>query len=168
MYLKDVNLALDHRISDGSEYCWQCYPDSRFLHYESDHAYATVIFNTKTQEIYEAEVNDKLNKYRPYRWLNPLYKDSYITECKEKNVDHNMAWDDVKWVDLETSDDWLEKAKALMDNLPFDERVDVPLNLDDDVLMKLCLEAHKRDITLNQMVEIILQKVVDEHQSTKT
>lgn len=168
MYLKDVNEALDHKISDGSEYCWSCYPNARFLHYETEHGYATVIFSTKTQEVYEAEVNDKENKHKPYRWLNPKYKDDYIKEAQEKNVDPNIAWDYVKWVDLDVSEDWLEKAKSLMNNVPFDERVLLPLDLDDDILLELCLQAHERDITMNQMVELILQRAIDEHQSTKT
>ena len=44
-----------------------------------------------------------------------------------------------------------------------DNRVDVELDLDEDVILQLALEAHKRDITLNKMVEIILQEVIDKH-----
>lgn len=161
MYLKDVNEALDHRISDGSEYCWNCYPDARFLDYTSNHAHATVIFNTKTQEIYEAQVEDKSNKYRPYRWVNPIYKNDHMVEAKNRGIDPNIAWDDVKWMDLDLSEDWLEKAKALMNDLPFDERVMISLDLEDALLLELCLRAHKYDVTLNRMVEIILQEIMD-------
>jgi predicted HicB family RNase H-like nuclease len=44
----------------------------------------------------------------------------------------------------------------------FDNRVQVPLDLDDDLMMQLFMEAHKRDITLNQLVEEILKKVIAE------
>ena len=44
----------------------------------------------------------------------------------------------------------------------FDTRIQVPIDLDDHLMMQLFMEAHKRDITLNQMVEEILKKVIAE------
>ena len=44
-----------------------------------------------------------------------------------------------------------------------DNRVDVELDLEEDVILHLALEAHKRDITLNKMVEILLQEVIDRY-----
>lgn len=37
----------------------------------------------------------------------------------------------------------------------------VDLELDDDILLKLCLEAHKRDLTLNQFCNLILRLFMD-------
>ena len=59
----------------------------------------------------------------------------------------------------------MEKAKAIFENKPFDRRVEVPVELEDDVLLQLALEAHKRDITLNKMVEILLQNAIDAHRN---
>lgn len=44
-----------------------------------------------------------------------------------------------------------------------DNRVEVELDLEEDVILRLALEAHKRDITLNKMVEILLQEVIDKY-----
>ena len=44
-----------------------------------------------------------------------------------------------------------------------DNRVEVELDLEEDVILRLALEAHKRDITLNKMVEILLQEFIDKH-----
>jgi len=49
-----------------------------------------------------------------------------------------------------------------------DNRVDVELDLDNFTILQLALEAHKRDITLNKMVEIILQEVIDRHKVNGT
>jgi predicted HicB family RNase H-like nuclease len=49
-----------------------------------------------------------------------------------------------------------------------DGRVSVDIDIDDDVILQLALEAHKRDITLNKMVEIILQEVIDRHKVNGT
>lgn len=160
MHLSKVNEALDHKITGGSEYCWTCWPNARWLDYESDHAHASVVFNSETQQIYSAEVNDKEGKYRPYRWLNPFYKEDLYKEAKERNVDANQAWDDIIWYDLETSGDWLDKARAIMRGEKFDNRVEVPLDLDDETLFKLFVMAHERDVTLNKMVEIVLEEVI--------
>lgn len=165
MHLRKVNEALDHKITGGSEYGWQCWPDARWLDYESDYAHASVVFSTETQEVYSAEVNDKLNKHKPYRWLNPIYKEEFLTDAKERNLDPNEAWDDVKWYDLETSEDWLEKAGAIIRGENFDTRVQVPLTLDKDELYKLMELAHEHDVTLNKMVEIILEEMILRHRN---
>jgi hypothetical protein len=165
MHLRKVNEALDHKITGGSEYGWQCWPDARWLDYESDYAHASVVFSTETQEVYSAEVNDKLNKHKPYRWLNPIYKEEFLTDAKERNLDPNEAWDGVKWYDLETSEDWLEKAGAIIRGEDFDTRVQVPLTLDKDELYKLMELAHEHDVTLNKMVEIILEEMILRHRN---
>lgn len=162
MYLKDVNEKLDHKIVGGSEHQWDCWDNARFLDYESNYAHASVVFNCETQEIYCAEINDKDDKHKPYRWVNPIYKQEYWDEAKEKNVDPDQAWDNKKWYDLETSGDWLTKASAIMRGEKFDTRVEMPLNLDNETLFKLMTMAHERDITLNKMVEEVLSKVIDE------
>jgi hypothetical protein len=163
MNLSKVNEALNHKIAGGSDYCWSCWPNARWLDYESEYAYASVVFNTETQEVYTAEVNDKDQKHKPYRWLNPEYKQSMIDEAKERNVNPAQAWDNVNWYDLETEQDWLSKAGAIMRGEDFDARVQVPLNLEKEELFKLMEMAHERDITLNKMVEIILEEMIERH-----
>ena len=165
MHLSKVNEALDHKITGGSEYGWQCWPNARWLDYESDYAHASVVFNSETQEIYTAEVNDKADKYKPYRWLNPTYKEDMYREARKRRIEANRAWDNVMWTDLEVQEDWLDKARAIMRGEEFDERIEVPLDLDNDTLMQLFMMAHERDVTLNKMVEIILQEVVDRHKN---
>ena len=162
MNLSNTNLAFNHKVTGGSEYQWECYPDARYLDYESEYAHGSVIFNTETQEIYCAEVNDKADKFR-YRWMDPAYIEAYHNECKEKNVDPNLAWDDIKWTDLDVAEDFLEKANAIFEGKSFDERVQIPVEFDDDLLLTLFKEAHKRDITFNQLVEEALQDLIDEY-----
>jgi hypothetical protein len=161
MHLSKVNIALGHRITGGSQYNWKCYgSNSRYLDYESAYAHASVLFDSETQVVYEASVNAKDDKLTPYRWLNPEYKDAYYAESADKKIDPNNAWDDTNWCDLEVADDWLEKANAIFNGLQFDKRVQVPLELEDDLMLQLCVEAHKRDITLNKMVEQLLEMAI--------
>lgn len=165
MHLSKVNIELNHKITGGSEYGWNCWANARWLDYESDHAHASVVFNSETQEIYTAEVNDKADKYKPYRWLNPAYKEAMYQEAKSRQIEANQAWDESSWYDLETSEDWLEKAGAIMRGENFDTRVQIPLNLEKDELYKLMEMAHERDVTLNKMVEIILEEMITRHRN---
>jgi hypothetical protein len=168
MKLNQINEAMSHQITGGSEYQWQCFPDARFLDYESEHAHVSILYSTVDQIVYQADASIKREVWpddkrfdKPYRWTNPIFKDAYINESKERNIDPDQAWDDVKWVELEVAEDFLEKAKAMFEGDYWDTRIVVPVDLDDDTILKLAMEAHKRDITLNKMVEIMLIEVIN-------
>lgn len=45
-----------------------------------------------------------------------------------------------------------------------DEREEIEIDIPDDVLFRLMLQAHQHDITLNQMVERILREQLDREQ----
>ena len=172
MKLSEVNEVLGHKITGGSDYQWNCYPDGRYLDYESDFAHVSVLYSTVDQTVYQAEVSVKREAWdedkKPYRWLNPDYKDALYKESKKRKVDPDQAWDDVKWIDLEMAEDFLEKATAIFSGEEFDNRVKIAFDLDDRSILKLATEAHKRDITLNKMIEIILQEVIDSHRVNGT
>lgn len=167
MKLSQINEAFDHRIVGGSEYQWDCYPDARFLDFESDYAHASVLFDTVAQTVYEVTINDKENNHKPYRWINPEYKDAYLSEAKTKGVDPYQAWDKVKWVDLEVENDFLEKATAIFFGDEFDDRVQVPINMDKEELYRLMELAHERDITLNELVQDILLEMFEKEERRK-
>lgn len=168
MHLSKINVALDHKITSGSEYGWQCYGlNARYMDYESDFANVSVIFDTTNQTVFSAEVSVKREAWsedsRPYRWLNPAFKDAMYSEALTRNVNPNQAWDNVEWIDLEVEEDFLEKAVAIFNGDEWDTRISVPLDLEDDLILQLAMEAHKRDITLNKMVEIVLQTAIDQY-----
>ena len=45
-----------------------------------------------------------------------------------------------------------------------DGREDVQIDLPKEDLYQLMLMAHERDITLNQMVEVILRQMIEKHE----
>ena len=91
MNLAKINEITNHRITEGSEFGWNCYPDARMLDYESDYAYISIVYSTKNQEIYEANVSVKVDAWdedqKPYRWLNPEFKEAFV---------YFDSWDDFK------------------------------------------------------------------------
>jgi macrodomain Ter protein organizer (MatP/YcbG family) len=117
--------------------------------------------------VYEVNVSPAFGSWgtkehepKPYRYIDPEYRVSHSTEAEDRNVDFNQAWDDVMWVDLETEEDFIDKASKMFVGESFDTRVSVPLDLDNETILTLSMEAHKRDITLNQMVEELLREMI--------
>ena len=169
MFLSEVNNIFQHKITDGSEYLWNCYGSNvRSIDYTSKYACGYVVFDTETHTVYEVSVSPVAGSWdiepKPYRYINPEHRMSYETEAEDRHVDPNVAWDDVMWVDLETEEDFIEKASKMFVGQKFDTRIVVPLDLDNETILQLSMEAHKRDITLNQMVEELLRNMIAEHE----
>jgi hypothetical protein len=123
----------------------------------------SVVFDTETQTVYEAEVCD-YTRNRAYRLINPEYVEAHRKEANQRNVNMNQAWDDVNFVDLDVKEDWLEKAQAIVAGKDYDTRVQMPLDLDNELLFDLMKRAHEQDITLNQMIEQVLRAAIEQHE----
>jgi hypothetical protein len=166
--LKQFMELVDYRITEGSDYCWDCYgSDAYSLSYwnqdHSGHSFC-IIFNTKTHTVYEVQAHDYLHD-RAYRLIHPAGQLAYAAEARQRDVAFAEAWDNVNYVDLETDEDFLDKAQCIIAGEDYDTRIDLPLRLDDDALFELMKQAHERDITLNQLVEDILRDVIAAHET---
>lgn len=161
MNLKMVNIALDHKIVGGSEYQWNCFgPNARYLDFESKYGTASIVFDAETQNVYEATVYREEENIA-YRYIDPNFIEALKKEHTLREEDFNVAWDNQRYTDLEVEEDWLEKANAIFNNKYFDTRIQVPLDLDDETFIMLAMQAHKRDVTINKMVEIILVELIE-------
>lgn len=147
---------IDYRIGQGSEYLWGCYGDCAWILDSSDEKFS-IVYDAKTQEVFEVKVSD-FNARRAYRIINPSYREEYFKEAARRGVSATLAWDDVSYIDLETDQDWLIKARAILTGQKYDTRVEVPVDLDEAELLALFKMAHERDITFNKLVEEILIK----------
>jgi hypothetical protein len=155
--LKQFMETVDYRISEGSD--WYGFEPGAYSldswNGDQDGYSLCIIFNTKTQTVYSVQACDYKHN-RAYRYTHPDH-------CKDLD---KQAWDDVEWCDLEDETDWLEKAQAIVAGRDYDTRVSIPLELGEVEMFRLMSMAHKQDITLNQLVEKIIQQVVDKHQET--
>lgn len=163
--LKDWMEAVDYRITEGSAYCWQCYGPNAYTldSWDQDHdgVSASIVFDTKTQEVYQADVHD-YSRDRSYRLINPSFKQAHDAEGKERDVNFDEAYDGVKFVDLETEEDFLDKLTAIMNYEEYDTRVSVPLEFSDAELLRYMTLAHERDMTFNEFVEEALRQGLEE------
>jgi len=162
--IKDFMEAVSYRITDGAEYCWQCYgPNARSLDYWNEEhnngVTITIVFDTKTQIVYQMEAWDYA-KNREYRWIHPSYRDAIEAESKRRNIDFAESIDGNKFIDLDVTDDILEKATAMANGEEYDDRVLVPIDLSDEQLLAVMKLAHEADLTFNKFVEQILRKEI--------
>ena len=161
--LKEWMEIVGYRITEGSDYCWDCYGPNAYQLDSwsgSNDGYSfTINFDTVTQVVYEVQAHDYANN-RAYRLRNPAYTEGHDAEAEDRDCPPNEAWEDVNYVDLETVNDWTEKAAAIIAGQAYDERVEVPLNLDKEELYQLMQLAHEHDMTLNQFVEKILREEI--------
>jgi len=165
--LKTWMEIVGYRITEGSDYQWECYgPNAYSLDSwdgeQEGHSFS-IYFDTKTQEVYEVQAHDYRNN-RAYRMINPEFIKNNRDEAQRRMVDHKEAWDDVSYTDLEVEDDWIQKALAIEAGEEYDTRIEVPLDLEDSMLFDLMKMAHERDITLNKMVEQVLEVAIQQHQ----
>lgn len=162
--IKDFFEAIEYRISEGHEYQWNCFGDNVYSldSTELKKYSVSAVFDTKDQTVYSLEAWDYITD-KCYRWIHPEYVGAYKHECRVHNVKFENAFDDVDFIDLELSSDLLEKASAMIRGEEYDERVLVPLTVDEDVLFQLMKQAHQADMTLNKFVEHILQLEIDKH-----
>lgn len=158
--IKDFMECVDYRITEGSDYLWQCFgPNAHSLdcwNGEYDGFSIGIVFDTKTTTVYKFEAHD-YSKQNSYRWVHPDWKEAYFAESKNRGVDIKEAYDDVNYVDIDLTDDILQKATHIVMGIDYDTRVQVPLDLPDNLLNKLFRLAHEEDLTLNEYVEKILK-----------
>lgn len=161
--IKDFMEAIDYRITEGSEYGWPCFGEDVHCisswNGEDDGHSLTIVFDTKYQTVYVAEACDYKNN-RAYRLINPEFVGVYSTEAIKRKVNVDQAWDDVNYVDLDSDEEWLAKAAAIVAGEEYDSRVPVEITMPDSQIHTLMRIAHERDITLNQLVEEILKNKI--------
>ena len=162
--LKEWMEIVDYKITEGSDFGWLCYgKDVHMLdswNGEQDGHSFTVIFDTKTQVVYEVQAHDYVHN-RAYRMINPDFQKKNKKEAKKRDIDKNNAWDDVNYVDIEVDDDFFQKCLSIKAGEDYDTRVSVPMDFSDEELLTYMKLAHDLDITLNQLVEQALREAID-------
>ena len=152
--LKEWMEVANYRITEGSDY--YAYGGAYALsswNGDQDGYSLEIIFDQKTQTVYEVQACDYRHN-RAYRLFNEAHKETHRD---------NEAWDDTNWVDLESDDDWIQKALAIVAGKEYDTRVSIPIDLPDRELMALFKAAHEADMTFNDFVEQVLrEKLADE------
>jgi hypothetical protein len=165
--LKEWMELANYKITEGSDFGWNCYGSNAYMldswNGEQDGYSFTVIFDTKTQTVYEVQAHDYVHT-RAYRMINPDFQKKVKKEARKRDSDKDNAWDDVDYVDLEVDDDFIQKCLAIREGEDYDTRISVPIDFTDEELLKYMKMAHERDMTFNAFVEEALREAIAEHQ----
>jgi len=163
--MKEWMELVSYRITEGSNYMWQCYGSNAYAldswNGEQDGHSFTVIFDTRNQTVYEVQAHDYVHN-RAYRMINEDFRKKNKKEAKRRDIDKNEAWEDVDYVDLDVVDDFIQKCLAIRAGEDYDTRVSVPIDISDEDLLQYMKMAHERDVTFNQLVEEALRHAIAE------
>lgn len=164
----------NYRITEGSEYGWQCFGHNAYTldswNGVIDGHTISVVFDTRTQVVYQATAYDYA-RGRAYRMINPEYKAAFEAESEDRDI-LDMAWEDdegnpIKYIDIDVDEDFLEKAWAICNDQEYDTRVQVQVDFTDEELFAYMKVAHERDITFNQLVEEALREAIEDAKKGK-
>lgn len=167
--LKDFMEVTNYRITEGSEYLWNCFGPNAYRldswNGDQDGHTISILFDNQTQTVYQVEALD-YKRERAYRLTNPEFKTAFDNECKDRDV-IDTAWErddgtEVEYVDLDVDEDFLEKARAIVAGEDYDTRVQMQIEFTDEELLKYMKLAHERDMTFNDFVEEALRNLVEE------
>ena len=92
--------------------------------------------------------------------INEDFRKKNKKEARRRAVNKDEAWDDVRYVDLDVDDDFIQKCLAIRAGEDYDTRVLVPIDFTDQELLAYMKLAHERDITFNQFVEETLRLAI--------
>jgi hypothetical protein len=165
--IKEWMELTDYKITEGSDYCWDCYGPYSYtldswngVHGKGGYSFS-IVFSTKSQKVYEVSMCDYTNN-RAYRMINPKFQKKHAKEAEIRNVNLNEAWDEVNYIDLDVDDDFIQKALAIRAGEDYDTRVQVPVDFSDEDLLKYMKMAHDRDMTFNEFIEEALRHALEE------
>ena len=163
--MKEWMELVGYRITEGSDYQWQCYGPTAYAldswNGDFDGHSFTIIFDTNDQTVYEVQAHDYVHN-RAYRMINEDFRKKMKKEAKRRNVDKDEAWEDVDYIELEVDEDFIEKCLAIRAGEDYDTRIMVPVDFSDEDLLQYMKLAHERDMTFNQFVEEALRHAITE------
>jgi hypothetical protein len=159
--LKDYLQAINYKVTGGSSFEWNVFGSNAYQlesadteDYDATYT-VCVVFDKVSQKVYELQAWDYL-KGRTYRWVSPDFTVAYDAEYVSRGLSFEIALDNEKFINLDVAEDILEKITAIAAGEEYDDRVQIEIDLPDDVIYSAAIQAHKQDITLNQYINNIL------------
>ena len=170
MTLEQVLNAANFNVVEGFDYGWDWAGKNSYA-FEfsvnptdvSSNA-ATVVFDRVTKEVLQVSVYFYTGEDIAYNWVNLGFFDAFVAENIRKNVDPNIAYDDVIFTMVDKEFDILGILNNAFGNKPYDppkmEIIDIKLSTEE--LAALALIAHDQDKTVNETINDLLKSIIEE------
>lgn len=156
-YFEQAVLAANFAITGGARYLWKSFgPNARFLDFDKDNRVSLgLVFDTQTQDLYQGSlfVGDKA-----YIWTNPAYINAYKEECYDRGIDPRVALDDIRYIECNVAEDFIEKITEAFTNgvcSPY-----VKLNVDFSPEVQAFIDGQPEEFDLDAFVNDALRREV--------
>ena len=159
--LLDFLKAIDYKITDCTDYCWDCYGDGirSMDSYNLGLNECSALFAKNGGEIRELTMHDYEN-LRSYRWTDPKFEQARKDEALSIGADDTTAYDGVNFIELEMIEDMFEKMEAVTKGEKYDTRIMIPLDMTEQEFLEVARAAHALDITINAFFEMAIKEAI--------
>lgn len=123
------------------------------------------------QHIHKIAVKDNVEKVvyvlNDYPFKNPEELTGWTFKHWNDNFNELVSRDceNYEIIELQTIEDFIDKANSIRNELNYDKRIEIPLDISKNDLFDLMYAAHLEDVTLNTFVERCLRETIAEHKS---
>lgn len=158
--------AAKFSFSGGGDYLWNSFgPNAHIVEFCNEefgeNFSISAIIDRKDQTVYSIECwADTL----VFRWINPNYLDAFKEECAFRDIEFEIAFDDVKYDDKDEQDilEIMERVIDGKDVSHYYGTVCIELDLSKDEIYDLAMKAHEQNITLNEFISNIVEVAVEQ------
>lgn len=154
--------CVNYKITEGSEYCWESFgPNARYLTCEHEENIYTVeiVFDFITLTVYQMWVHS--NAGTRY-WTHPDYRDAFNDEQITKNGFEQLINDEDNTYYLQAKS-ILDYARMLISKYLDDDNMStIELDLTDSEILWLSMQAHEKNITLNELINNIIEEHIND------
>jgi hypothetical protein len=115
MKLQEFLDAASHRICGGSEFGWNCFPNSQYADISDidGKEIGGCVFSTVDQTVYEAAVHVEEDD-AAFRWADGTWTHAAAEEAAERGVDINIAYDSVRYIDIADAEEFLQLVSSIV------------------------------------------------------
>lgn len=153
--LEDVMKVACYNVCEGSDFLPSCYGVGlklfEFAAVDEDEEAVSCIFDPKTQIVHEITF---IAGDVPVKWVSPEFRVKN-SESKTKDGSRDFAWEGVPWTDMQ---DLQEILGLINDYYKGYENEQLLISVTPEIELALFKLAHRKDMTVNQVVEDILTK----------
>lgn len=157
--------AVDYKFSEGhSERSTLNGDHCMVINSHFGHASSSISFRTSDNSAIDISVMTETGDVFGYRWIHPDLIEDYKKEYERLGLDFYECMDGVKWAYTDCLDDILVKVEAIRKNEPFDRKVVMSFDLEEDLVELLETTAKKMGITMDELILLVIQEAIEKEE----
>lgn len=160
MHIQTIFETVGYRIEQSNPFLYQCFGMN------NPRIYDFVNIDEETSGNFTADESGKVYEVIAeipeigvcYRWIDKEFRESAVRETLNRGLDPTIAWDDIKFIEIDSEENILLKVKAICNKIHFNDLGLHPTEISDSFFIKVAKMAAERDITFNEMVKLLIRR----------